>query len=1182
MIKESIEKQLQKRILILDGALGTMIQGYGLGEEDYRGQEYKDSTYKLLGCNDLLVKTAPHIISEIHENYLKAGADIITTDTFNANYISLSDYGQEDKAYELNFTAVTLARELADKYTLQNPTKPRYVAGSVGPTNKTASISADVNNPAKREVSFDYLSEVYYTQVKAMADAGVDIYIIETIFDTLNAKAAIFALKKLFTELRREIPIMISGTLTDKSGRTLSGQVIEAFYNSISHARPLSVGLNCSFGADDMRTYIATLSKIADCNVSAHPNAGLPNVLGNYDQSAEAMGTQIKEYLEQGLLNIVGGCCGTTPLHIAEIARLAQNYSPRKTSIKPKQTILSGLETLEITPQSNFINIGERSNVAGSAKFARLIREKKYDEALDVVKHQVISGAQVVDVCMDDGLLDAKEEMINFLNYMGSDPEISRVPVMIDSSKWEVLEAGLKCTQGKSIVNSISLKEGETEFISHAKTIQNLGAAAVVMLFDEQGQGDSFERKIRIAERAYNILTTNNFPAEDIIFDPNVLSVATGISEHDNYGVDFINACAWIKQNLPGAKLSGGISNLSFSFRGHNTIREAMHSVFLYHAIAQGLDMGIVNPAMLQIYSDIEPNLLTLCEDVVLNRHKDATENLSTYANNSHEDKTKTQEKTIEKWRSLSLKDRIAHALIKGNTEFIEEDTLLALSELQSPIKVIDEILMPAMGTIGELFGEGKMFLPQVVKSARVMKASVGVLTPYIEAENAGKSSDKGRILIATVKGDVHDIGKNIISVVMACNGYLINDLGVMVECDKIVDTALEWGADAIGLSGLITPSLDQMCQVLGELEKRGLNIPVIVGGATTSAVHTAVKMTPLYKGTVIHGRDASHNVMLLSALLSSNKDEFIAEQKQKQKELRDNYNKKNTEVKLKSLAKAREDRLVSTSEIITPKTMGRISLNNYPISRVIPNINWGYFFAAWQVKQNSDEAKKLYADAVEMLREIEKNNLLPLSGALAIHTAQSKVDDIIIDGTTTLAQLRNEQSDNDINLSLSDFISSTKQDYIASFAITSGTNLKTLSDKFKAQGDDYKAIMIKLLADRLAEAFAVSIHQELAEKWWGFSNKSKGLRVAFGYESCPDHSLKEEVFSLLDIEKDTAIRLNESYMIEPGESICGLIFANADAKYFDLGKLSDYQLEDYAQRRDKSKDEIKKIIANF
>lgn len=1222
MIKFSIHEELNKRILVLDGGLGTMVQGYSLQEQDYRGERFADWAKPLKGCNDLLVISAPDVISRIHEAYLLAGADIISTDTFNANAISLADYDLQEYAYELNRTAARLARAVADKYTMENPSKPRFVAGSMGPTNRTASMSADVNNPAAREVTFDDLVAAYSDQARGMIDGGVDMFLVETVFDTLNAKAAIFAIDSVCGERGVNIPVMISGTLTDASGRTLSGQTVEAFYTSMVHARPLSIGLNCAFGARQLRPYLSRLASIAECRISAHPNAGLPNVMGGYDETTAMMAADIEEYLKEGIINIIGGCCGTTPAHIGAIAQVARRYSPRLLPSQRHETTLSGLEPLRIVPETNFVNIGERANVAGSAKFARLIREQKYDEALSIAREQVESGAQVVDVCMDDGLIDGVEAMTRFLNLTMAEPEISRVPIMIDSSSWEVLEAGLKCVQGKSIVNSISLKEGEEEFLRRARLVNKYGASAVVMLFDERGQADTYERKIEVAERAYNTLTNNGFPAEDIIFDPNVLAVATGIEEHNDYGVAFIEACRWIKTNLPHAKVSGGVSNLSFSFRGNNTIREAMHSVFLYHAIAAGMDMGIVNPALLQVYSDIPSDLLVLCEDVVLNRRPEATEELTTYAQNiKNEAGGEAAEHHVQKWRNDPLPDRIAHALIKGVTDYIEQDTQEAYEQLGAPLEVIDTMLMPAMTRIGELFGAGKMFLPQVVKSARVMKRAVSILTPYIEARADGEARNAGRIIIATVKGDVHDIGKNIVSVVMACNGYLINDLGVMVECERIVDEAEKWNADVIGLSGLITPSLEEMAKVVEELQRRGLKIPVIIGGATTSQIHTAIKIAPNYDGIVVQSKDASESIAILSQLMGENRDKFAEELKVKQRIQRAEYAQREQARSLKSLTDARKSAYKkSTEKIIVPHQLGRVVFKEYSIAEVAKYIDWSFFFSSWGIKgrfpdvlsspEKGEQASKLFADAKALLQRITDKKLLQLNGVIGIFPARTEADTIIVKSDNNqeirMAQLRNQEQAKQVNLCLSDFVANANaasdsdssqnndyNDFVGAFALTSGIGLDALTASYKAIGDDYNAIMSKLLADRLAEAFAEAAHSFVRKTLWGYESepisiddmiaeKYQGVRVAFGYPACPDHSLKREVFKLLHATEATSMTLTENHMITPGESICGLIFADAESKYFNVGHIDNEQLEDYAQRRGTDPQTIGKIIAKI
>lgn len=1214
MLKFSIHDESARRILILDGGLGTMIQGYGLCEEDYRGTRFADWKILLKGCNDLLVLTRPQVIAEIHEAYLKAGADIISTDTFNASAVSMADYGLEAYVYEMNRAAAALARKVADGYTLRNPSKPRFVAGSIGPTNRTASISPDVNNPGYRAVTFDNLRASYAEQVRGLLDGGADVLLIETIFDTLNAKAALFAIEEIFAERGRRIPVMVSGTITDASGRTLSGQTIEAFYASIAHANPFSVGLNCGYGAELMLPYIERLAAIAGCAVSSHPNAGLPNGFGGYDETPEMMAATIGTYLDKGLLNIVGGCCGTTPEHIAAIAQVASKYTPRTIPEPEHVTTLSGLETLRITPEANFVNVGERTNVAGSAKFAGLIREKKYEEALSVARQQVEGGAQIVDICMDDGLIDGPTAMRDFLNLVMSEPDIARVPIMIDSSKWEVLETGLKCVQGKSVVNSISLKEGEREFLHRAGLIRRYGAAAVVMLFDEQGQADTFERKIAVAGRAYKLLTENGFPAEDIIFDPNVLSVATGIEEHDGYGIDFIRACGWIKANCPYAKVSGGVSNLSFSFRGNNKVREAMHSVFLYHAIAEGMDMGIVNPSMLQVYSEIPSELLELCENVVLNRRPDATERLTAYAQQL-KDKSGTVSDDTQRlqWRKGSIGERLAHAMLKGITDFIDEDTEEAYRSLGNALAVIEGPLMNGMNRVGELFGSGKMFLPQVVKSARVMKRAVAVLTPYIEQERSeGRAASAGRIVVATVKGDVHDIGKNIVSVVLACNGYQIEDLGVMVETGRIADAASKWQADVIGLSGLITPSLEEMAKVIVSVEQMGLKIPILIGGATTSDMHTAVKLAPLYSGPVIHVKDASEDVRILGELNSAHREDFLRNLRTEQQRLREEFVRKESGKTYRTLAEARARALkIDTSRIARPTRTGRFVFADYPLDEIAKLINWSYFFAGWGLAGRypallddpikGEEARKLFADAQELLQQIIDNKWLRANGVVGIYPATGDGDDIVLYADDSrrqellrLPQLRNQQPDDETNLSLADFVApagSGIADYVGAFAVTAGIGLNELTERFRRDNDDYRAIMTKLLGDRLAEAFAETLHRRVRTELWGyekpdaftpkelFAGRYRGIRPAFGYPSCPDHSMKEDIFRLMRVTEATGIALTESYIMTPGESTCGLIFGCEEARNFSIDKIDGEQLADYAARRNVDPEKLKTIM---
>ncbi|MCL2561926.1 MAG: methionine synthase [Rikenellaceae bacterium] len=1168
---------LNDRILILDGGLGTMVQRAGLGEKDFRGEKFAAWPMPLMGCNDVLALTRPDVIRDIHEQYLAAGADIISTDTFNATRVSLADYGLQEHAYEVNRAAATVARGVVGEWTRRTPEKPRFVAGSMGPTGKTASMSADVSDPAARDVTFDELAAAYAEQARGLRDGGADILLIETIFDTLNAKAAIYAIRQICGF--EDIPIMLSGTLADASGRTLSGQTVEAFYASVTHARPLSVGFNCAYGAAQLRPYLARLAAVSAVATSAHPNAGLPNVMGGYDETPEAMAAHIEEYLKEGLVNIVGGCCGTTPAHIEAIAKVAQRYKPRRLHEARHTTTLSGLEPLVVA--GDFVNVGERTNVAGSAKFARLVRDEAWDEAAVIARRQVEAGAQVIDVCMDDGLIDGPQAMTKFLNLAVSDPEIAARPLMIDSSRWETLVAGLKCAQGKSIVNSISLKEGEAEFVRRAREIRAYGAAAVVMLFDERGQADTYERKIEVAARAYGVLVEEGFPPEDIVFDPNVLTVGTGIAEHDDYGVAFIEAVRWIKKSLPHAKTSGGVSNLSFAFRGNNTVREAMHSVFLHHAIEAGLDMAIVNPAAMLSYADIGPELLTLAEDVVLNRRADAAERLAAYAA-SHASSSQTTATTTQEWRNGSLEERVEYAMTCGVADHIEADTLEGYALLGAPLAVIDQLLMPAMERIGQLFAEGRMFLPQVVRSARVMKRAVGALAPYME-KNAS-ANKAGRVVMATVKGDVHDIGKNIVSVVMACNGYEVSDLGVMVDKERIVEAATLHGADAIGLSGLISPSLDEMTQVVVELERCGLRIPVIVGGATTSELHTAVKIAPNYSGLVVHSRDASDGAAIVGRLLGASGCDFAGDVRRRQAELREQWERRAEVRELVSLAEARGRRLIVTP-VPTPLRTGRETMLDVHLSEVAELIDWDFFFPAWGLKgcypallddpEKGEQARRLLDDARAMLARLDGR--LTLKAVAGIYPAHKEGDDIVLtDGGREfrLAQLRNQEKGQEHNLSLVDFIA--EQDHVGAFALTAGAGLAEFVAELSASGDDYGAIMAKLLADRLAEALAEFVHSHIKQAW---GVAEVGIRVAFGYPSCPDHSLKREVFELLDVEREAGMTLTENYMIAPGESVCGLVFANPAARYFDVGRISGEQLDDYAHRRGLPTEEIARLI---
>ena len=1204
MTHNRLNDALQERILLLDGGFGTMVQRYGLSEADYRGERFRELPGQLRGCNDLLNLTRPDIIREIHTRYLQAGADLITTNSFNANAISLTDYGISDLAREIARAAASIARAAADEYTQRNPSKPRFVAGSMGPTNRTASMSADVSDPAAREVTFSQLAEAYGEQARGLVEGGADVLLIETVFDTLNAKAALYAVDRLGEELGRQLPVMVSGTLADASGRTLSGQTVEAFWVSVSHARLLSVGLNCAYGARQMLPYLERLAAVAEVRVSAHPNAGLPNVMGGYDETPEMFAADVEEYLRRGLLNIVGGCCGTTPEHIFELSKIVGRYAPRPLPAPRHETVLSGMEPLRIVPEANFINVGERTNVAGSARFARLIREHNYEEALSVARAQVEAGAQIVDVCMDDGLIDGVEAMRTFLNLMASEPEIARVPTMIDSSKWEVLRTWLEVTQGKSVVNSISLKEGEESFLRRAREIHRYGAAVVVMLFDERGQADTYERKIEVAARAYRLLTEAGFPPEDIIFDPNILAVATGIAEHDRYALDFIEAVRWIKAHLPYAKVSGGVSNLSFAFRGNNAVREAMHSVFLYHAIRAGMDMGIVNPQMLRLYDEIEPELLERVEDVILCRRPDASERLSEYAQQVHQTAGQGQQAPDDAWRAEPLAERIAHALRKGITEHIEEDALEGLRTLGSPMAVIDTLLMPAMEQVGTLFGAGKMFLPQVVKSARVMKRAVAVLTPYIERSGEQSSAKAGRVLIATVKGDVHDIGKNIVSVVMACNGYEIRDLGVMVEAKRIVDEAGAWGAQCICLSGLITPSLDEMAHVCEELERRGLRIPVIIGGATTSELHTAVKIAPLYSGVVAHSLNASRNSLILSRLLGPDREAYAGEVKRRQEQLRAEYRRTEAARRLLPYAEVKRRALEEEPHRpVEPLYPGRMVFPDFDVADAAPYIDWNFFFPAWGLAgrypaildhpEKGAEARKLFDDAQALLHHIAEEHLLTLQAVVGIFPAHREGDDIVATDAKgrnyRFAMLRN-QTRGEQNRSLADFIA-PEGDWLGCFAVTAGIGLKELTEKFRAAGDDYSAIMAKLLADRLTEAFAEVVHLFVRRRMWGYEGGEqpspeeviaghyRGRRMAFGYPASPDHSLKREVFDLLAVERTTGMRLTENWMIDPGEALCGLLFA--DAEYFSVGHIDQEQLRDYAARRGLDEETLRRLLPN-
>ena len=1218
-MKADIRKELEKRVLVLDGAMGTMIQRYKLEEKDYRGTRFADVSIPQKGNNDLLNLTQPQIIREIHEQYLEAGADIIETNTFNGTKVSQGDYGLEDYVYEMNYHGARLAREAADKFTGLNPEQPRFVAGAMGPTNKTASMSPKVTDPGFRNITFDDLLEDYYQQAKALLEGGADILLVETIFDTLNAKAALFAINQLMEERNRRIPVMVSGTITDASGRTLSGQTLDAFFDSIKHVDLLSVGLNCSMGAEQIRPHLEHLAQIAPFNVSVYPNAGLPNQFGEYDETPEKMAGHIKEFLDNKYANIVGGCCGTTPDHIRKIAALARK-APRRIPPEPGHvTELSGLEPVRVDRERNFINIGERTNVSGSRKFARLIREGKYEEALSVARHQVEGGAQILDVNMDDGMLDAKKEMVKFLNMLASDPEIARLPIMIDSSKWEVIEAGLKCVQGKSIVNSISLKNGEEEFLEHAKKIKAYGAAAVVMAFDEKGQATTYERKIEICKRAYDLLTGKiSFPPEDIIFDPNILAIGTGIEEHSNYAVDFIKAVRWIKENLPYAKVSGGVSNLSFAFRGNNEVREAMNSVFLYHAIKAGLDMGIVNPGMLQIYDEIPRDLRMLVEDVVLNRRKDATERLLAYAHQM-ETRKEEQSRKPDAWRLEPVEERLKHALVKGITDYIEEDVEEARKKFPFALDVIEGPLMAGMNRVGDLFGSGKMFLPQVVKSARVMKMAVSYLLPYIEQEKSKEQVESGntKIVLATVKGDVHDIGKNIVGVILSCNNYDVIDLGVMVPTDKIIEVAESEKADIVGLSGLITPSLEEMVHVAQEMKRKGMNVPLLIGGATTSPIHTAVKIAPEYPQPVIHVRDASKVTNVVSKLLSpTEKEEYLNDIKEKYNALLQKHLSTAKEKKYISLDEARKNRFQPGWEktaIDKPAFLGNKTFDDYPIDDLREFIDWTFFFHAWKLNGRypaifndpvkGKEAEKLFDDAQKMLDRIISEKMLTAKAVIGIYPAQAVGDSVEVfsdEGKKkpleTFHFLRNQELKEDAspNYCLSDFVAPAGAgltDYIGFFAVTAGLGIEKHLKAFEKQHDDYNAILLKTLADRLAEAFAERMHHLVRTRYWGYDKeenlspeeilkeKYRGIRPAPGYPACPEHSEKRKIFDLLQVEKEAGISLTEHYAMYPAASVSGYYFAHPQSRYFAVGKILDDQIDDYARRKGLSREEVKKLL---
>jgi 5-methyltetrahydrofolate--homocysteine methyltransferase len=1257
---------LRERIVIIDGAMGTMIQTYKLDEAGYRGKRFAEWPRDVKGNNDLLNLTQPEIIQEIHRQYMEAGADLIETNTFNSTSISMADYGMENLASELNVAGARNARLAADEFMARHPGRACFVAGALGPTNKTASLSPDVHNPAFRAITYDQLVEAYYLQAKALLEGGADLLLVETVFDSLNSKAALFAIAQLFEELgieavrpaevpashqrpvtvgqgsaspaRRRVPVMVSFTITDKSGRTLSGQTVEAYWISVSHAPLLSIGINCALGAKQMRGYIEELSGLAPVYVSCYPNAGLPNAFGGFDETPEHMATDVGGFAGNGWVNIVGGCCGSTPAHIRAIAQAVSGLAPRTPATVDRLTRLSGLEPLMIRPEANFVNVGERTNVTGSPKFAKLIKEKKFEEALGVARQQVENGAQIIDVNMDEGMLDSERTMDHFLHLIASEPDISRVPVMIDSSKWSVLETGLKCVQGKAVVNSISLKEGEAKFIAQANLIRRYGAAAVVMAFDERGQADNLARRKEVCERSYRILTERvGFPPEDIIFDPNILTVATGMEEHNNYAVDFIEATRWIKQHLPYCKVSGGVSNISFSFRGNNVVREAMHSVFLYHAIRAGLDMGIVNAGQLAVYEEIPKDLLELVEDVLLNRRPDATERLIRFAESVKGQKEATEEVAEESWRKGTVEERLSHALVKGIVDHIDRDVEEARQKYAKPLDIIEGPLMAGMNIVGDLFGAGKMFLPQVVKSARVMKKAVAYLLPFMEEEKrrSGNNRAQGRVLMATVKGDVHDIGKNIVGVVLGCNNYEVIDLGVMVPCDKILAVAREKQVDLIGLSGLITPSLDEMVHVAKEMTREQLHLPLLIGGATTSKAHTAVKIAPAYSGPVVHVLDASRAVGVVANLLSTAaKPDFVEKTRSEYERLRQQHQVQQEKPLLSIVEARRRGPAITWSDYTPPKPkfIGAHLLSSEPLKGasdvqhsnialrdLVPFIDWSPFFHTWEIRGRypailgDPKAQELFDDAQRLLTKIVEDNLLSARGVYGFYPAAADGDDVELYTDEARTQLltrfhflrqQMERTDGSANWCLADFIAPKNvsshsapvgplRDYLGVFAVSTGFGVEELCQRFEKDHDDYNAIMVKALADRLAEAFAEYLHQR-ARQDWGFGQteklshedlireKYRGIRPAAGYPACPDHTEKKILWDLLEIESRAGIRLTESCAMWPGASVSGLYFSHPQSKYFAVGKLGRDQVKDYHRRKGLGLEEVEKWLGPY
>ncbi|MFM8551463.1 MAG: methionine synthase [Nitrospiraceae bacterium] len=1213
----ALRQIMERRIAVIDGAMGTMIQTHKLDEAAFRGQQFAKHAHDVKGCNDLLCITQPEIVAGIHRQFLEAGADIIETNTFNSTSISMADYKLEALAYDLNLAGARVARQAVATVMATTPDRPRFVAGAVGPTNRTASMSPDVNNAAFRAVTYDQLVEAYTEQVRGLMDGGVDLLLCETVFDTLNLKAALFAIDQYFEQSGRRVPVMVSVTITDRSGRTLSGQTVEAFWNSIAHMPLFSVGINCALGAKDMRPYIEELARIAPVPVSCYPNAGLPNAFGGFDETPQIMGGDLRDFALQGWVNIVGGCCGTTPAHIRAIAESVRDCPPHVPPKPEPYTRLSGLEPLTIRPDMNFINIGERTNVTGSPQFSKLILGGQYEEALSVARQQVDGGAQVIDVNVDEGMLDSKAVMEKFLHLIASEPDIASVPIMIDSSKWSVIESGLKCVQGKAVVNSISLKEGEEAFLRQARLVRRYGAAVGVMAFDEVGQADTLERKVEICTRAYRLLTKRvGFPPQDIIFDPNILTVATGIEEHNNYAVNFLEATRRIKTTLPHCKVSGGVSNISFSFRGNNIVREAMHSAFLYHAIKAGLDMGIVNAGQLAVYEEIPKDLLELVEDVLLNRRPDATERLVTFA-----ESVKQKGKAVveeDAWRKGTVEERLSHALVKGIVEYIETDVEEARQKHDRPLHVIEGPLMAGMNVVGDLFGAGKMFLPQVVKSARVMKKAVAYLLPFMEAEKAklGSYQAQGKVLLATVKGDVHDIGKNIVGVVLGCNGYEITDLGVMVPSEKILRTARELKVDMIGLSGLITPSLDEMVHVAGEMAREGFDVPLLIGGATTSKAHTAVKIAPAYAQAVVHVLDASRAVGVVSQLISrDNRAAFVEKTRTEQEQIRRAHQSK-TAKPLLTLEQARKGGPSfdwPTVDRPIPSFLGARVLEAFPLEQLVPFIDWSPFFHAWELRGHypqiledatvGSKAKELFADAQQLLKKIVAGRWLQARGVYGFFPANSVGDDIEVYADDTRRVVRtvfhtlrqqSEKPADQCNLALADFItpkSTGLPDYLGAFAVTTGFGLDRVCARFEKDHDDYQSIMAKALADRLAEAFAECLHKRVRDEWgYGqaeqLSNEElikeryRGIRPAPGYPACPDHTEKRRLFDLLHVEQQAGITLTESFAMAPASSVSGLYFAHPESKYFAVGKIGRDQVADYAGRKQMDVREIERWLS--